>query len=345
MSGIKVISKQTHETVASTAQNSASIKIELASVVVIQEKLENVAEIKKDGTDLIVIMKDGQSILLEDYFAKGLTQNALVFDDGQKELIWTQFTDPQNFVDGVVYENIDSVNALLDFHIPLPEATPLMYGLGVAGLLAGGIALLSKDSQDAVANNTLVAVANKSTPTTVVLVANDTPQDIQKEHSKNTQADTPADAQPDHQQAKDTVQTADTQSAEQAKTTAENSNSSTHDVATDSSNGNPDASLAAMGSNAENAIYHLLMASTVDHSHFNQGQTTTIDNHHNFDLNELFSKGTDSSADASLPEQIASTNSNKSDTSSSSTENTHLTDAYSVQNVSLFDLLSSSWVA
>ena len=323
MSGIQVISKQSHDTIAQAAQNSANIKMTTPSVVLVQEKLENVAEIKKDGLDLIVIMKDGQAIVLEDYFAQGLMQNSLVFEDGAKELVWTQFTDPQNFVDGVVYENINSVNALLDFHIAPPEATPFLYGLGVASLVAGGIVMLSHDGHN---NHS----STNSTTTNNVAVANSqlTVQAVQLVEQPEQVVQLNASANESTAQANTTEATATSAETQTANSTTATDSSDTH------------------AANSSDAIYQLLLAAAQPEANVIQSNTFNSDSAvPSFSLADLLSGGSTTSGDVVIA-NTDSTTTNNDQTTAQQTEQSSTTnfDHFAVNSVSLFDLLSTTWV-
>lgn len=312
MSGIQVISKQSHDTIANSAQNSASIQMTTPSVVLVQEKLENVAEIKKDGSDLIVIMKDGQAIVLENYFAQGLMQHNLVFEDGPKELVWTQFTDPQNFVDGVVYENIDSINGLLDFSIAPPEATPFLYGLGIASLVGGGIALMQSDSEPKPFNVTTDVTATRNS-------AAETVQLVEQPTSSNSLAASAVE-----------LITAQTSEQTQGQTQQQT-------AATDASDAT--AQSAADQNTPSDAIYNLL--SNAEQQPSASPEASQTNSSLDLDWSALFSS---SGGDIQLPESAAQSTTSTEAASSHAVPEATTFDNFALQNLSLFDLLSTTWV-
>lgn len=101
MPDIQIIAKDTHATLANITGNSA--KLTQASVVLIKVPVEDVQEVTRDGTSAIVKLKNGEVIVIDDFFStEAPTDNSLVFQDDSGKLIWAQFTDAQ----GALLENV-----------------------------------------------------------------------------------------------------------------------------------------------------------------------------------------------------------------------------------------------
>lgn len=327
MSGIQVISKQSHDIMLASEQNSANIKMDIPSVVVIQEKLQNVAEIKKDGNDLLIIMNDGQAIVLQDYFVQGMTQHELVFDEGNQQLIWTQFTDLKNFVDGVTYDNIDSINALLDFNIAIPEATPFLYGLGVASLVAGGIVMLTNDSSNNNTSNNVVATRNSATQN-VTLV----------EQAQSAAMPTAAS---ESNQATDTA--TDTASANAGTESTEPQSASVEApiesaTASDTSQASPEAN--------SDVMFNLLSNAESQSTQSGTPTETAAQPSADFDWNALFSDSS-TPAEIELPAQETASAENATNSTSAQSQQAEpqVAEQFSLPSFNLFDLLNTQWLA
>ena len=145
MTTIQVIAKESHDVIANFSMANIKYKLNEPSVVLIEANLKDVAEIKRDGSNAIVVLKNGDKIVIENFFDNNDNTNSLVFKDSQDKLIWAQFSDAAAAQQGVTYGYIQSVEPLL-YHDA--AAAPLLYGLGVAGLVGGGIALLMDDDHN-----------------------------------------------------------------------------------------------------------------------------------------------------------------------------------------------------
>ncbi|HDS1307621.1 TPA: BapA prefix-like domain-containing protein, partial [Stenotrophomonas maltophilia] len=93
MSEIRVVSKESHETLETTTKDTVSISE--ASVVLIKVNKDDVSEIKQDGRNAIITLKNGEQIVIVNFFKGGdySTDNSLVFEDSEHKLLWVQFTD------------------------------------------------------------------------------------------------------------------------------------------------------------------------------------------------------------------------------------------------------------
>ncbi|WP_350223113.1 BapA/Bap/LapF family prefix-like domain-containing protein, partial [Acinetobacter pittii] len=144
MSEIRVVSKESHETLEITTKDTVSLSE--ASVILIKVNKDDVFEIRQDGRNAIITLKNGEQIVIVDFFngSNYSTDNSLVFEDNNHKLIWVQFTDANGaLLENITYSYIDSIE-------------PLLYHDGVASpwawlsvpLTAAGILWWAHDSDD-----------------------------------------------------------------------------------------------------------------------------------------------------------------------------------------------------
>ena len=65
MSEIRVISKESHETLEITAKDTVSLSE--ASVILIKVNKDDVSEIRQDGRNAIITLKNGEQIVIVDF--------------------------------------------------------------------------------------------------------------------------------------------------------------------------------------------------------------------------------------------------------------------------------------
>ncbi|MDO6646453.1 BapA/Bap/LapF family prefix-like domain-containing protein, partial [Acinetobacter guillouiae] len=124
MSNIKVISKETHNTLMEI--NESKVSLSEASVVVLKINKEDVLKIEQSGNSAIITLKNGEHIVIENFFnnTNYQTENSLVFEDDQHKLLWVQFSDANGaLLDNITYGYIENIE-------------PLLYHDSVAGPLA-----------------------------------------------------------------------------------------------------------------------------------------------------------------------------------------------------------------
>ncbi|WP_151803501.1 BapA/Bap/LapF family prefix-like domain-containing protein, partial [Acinetobacter guillouiae] len=124
MSNIKVISKETHNTLMEI--NESKVSLSEASVVVLKINKEDVLKIEQSGNSAIITLKNGEHIVIENFFnnINYQTENSLVFEDDQHKLLWVQFSDANGaLLDNITYGYIENIE-------------PLLYHDSVAGPLA-----------------------------------------------------------------------------------------------------------------------------------------------------------------------------------------------------------------
>lgn len=170
---IRVIGKENHKVLQELSDNS--LKLDQASVVVANLPSDQIDEIVKDGTSMIIKLKDGEIIIIDQFFNEHSTnQNSLVLQDESQKLTWVQFIEAQgNSQPQLVFERVESTDALM-YHGGGMAMEPV-WSWAVVPLTAGGIALWAHDHKDKdhEENNNNEAAPNttNSSENTVVVVS------------------------------------------------------------------------------------------------------------------------------------------------------------------------------
>ncbi|ENV31978.1 BapA/Bap/LapF family prefix-like domain-containing protein [Acinetobacter gerneri] len=81
MSNIQVISKKTHQILEKV--NNNQIKLNGDSVVQIKASAQDVLSIERSGNNAIITLKNGEKIIIENYF-NAENSNSVVFDDNNQ---------------------------------------------------------------------------------------------------------------------------------------------------------------------------------------------------------------------------------------------------------------------
>ncbi|WEI13416.1 BapA prefix-like domain-containing protein [Acinetobacter soli] len=110
---IRVIGKENHKVLQELSDNS--LKLDQASVVVANLPSDQIDEIVKDGTSMIIKLKDGEIIIIDQFFNEHSTnQNSLVLQDESQKLTWVQFIEAQgNSQPQLIFERVESTDALM----------------------------------------------------------------------------------------------------------------------------------------------------------------------------------------------------------------------------------------
>ena len=138
MLNITVIAKESHNILQQTTSNE--VRLTENSVVVLKVEKEDVISLSRIGTALVVTLKNGETITIENYFNdKNNSDNSIVFEDNDRKLFVPEFTS-----DGVIvnYNLVDSIEPLLYQDSGIPILPWLAIG-GGAGVIA---ALVSSDT-------------------------------------------------------------------------------------------------------------------------------------------------------------------------------------------------------
>ncbi|MEQ1323263.1 BapA/Bap/LapF family prefix-like domain-containing protein [Acinetobacter soli] len=235
---IRVIGKENHKVLQELSDNS--LKLDQASVVVANLPSDQIDEIVKDGTSMIIKLKDGEIIIIDQFFNEHSTnQNSLVLQDESQKLTWVQFIEAQgNSQPQLVFERVESTDALM-YHGGGVAMEPV-WSWAVVPLTAGGIALWAHDHKDKdheENNNEAAPNTTNSSENTVVVVS----------ESSSTQSD-------------DETAT-DNSAQDQSEPSTSNTDSSSDDVATlvseilDQSDASSTTSITSTASNASLEIY------------------------------------------------------------------------------------------
>ncbi|WP_288418514.1 BapA prefix-like domain-containing protein [uncultured Acinetobacter sp.] len=206
---IRVIGKENHKVLQELSDNS--LKLDQASVVVANLPSDQIDEIVKDGTSMIIKLKDGEIIIIDQFFNEHSTnQNSLVLQDESQKLTWVQFIEAQgNSQPQLIFERVESTDALM-YHGGGMAMEPV-WSWAVVPLTAGGIALWAHDRKDKdheENNNEAAPNTTNSSENTVVVVS----------ESSSTQSD-------------DETAT-DNSAQDQSEPSTSNTDSSSDDVAT-----------------------------------------------------------------------------------------------------------------
>ncbi|WP_333839930.1 GA-like domain-containing protein, partial [Acinetobacter schindleri] len=132
MASIDILAKNNGQIIQSL--NADSVILNQNSVVKIGVKIEDVANILREGNAAVITLKNGEKIVVENYFDPAVNESLLVFEGNNGELYWAEFTDSSGQLLDVVKYNPITEEALLG-----GEATDLLPWIGGA-LAVGGIA-------------------------------------------------------------------------------------------------------------------------------------------------------------------------------------------------------------
>ncbi|QXR10052.1 BapA prefix-like domain-containing protein [Acinetobacter junii] len=81
MSEIQIISKESHKTLSTTMESTTTIPTE-PSVVLLKIPMNDISVIKKDGLNAIVFLKNGEKIVIQNFFNEENTlDNSLVIQE------------------------------------------------------------------------------------------------------------------------------------------------------------------------------------------------------------------------------------------------------------------------
>lgn len=157
MTTIKIVSKETHQEIDYSQLNN--ITLQQSSVVLIHVNQANVAEIVRQGSHVIVILKSGERIILEKFFNyTDEIDNSLVFLDDQNQLHWVQFKDAQGSMLGQIqFQLIDQVETLLYGESSLMSWGNIGLAVGAVGALALSLGGGGSDSKGSDAVSTVPA--------------------------------------------------------------------------------------------------------------------------------------------------------------------------------------------
>ncbi|MEQ1370542.1 SwmB domain-containing protein, partial [Acinetobacter schindleri] len=91
MASIDILAKNNGQIIQSL--NADSVILNQNSVVKIGVKIEDVANILREGNAAVITLKNGEKIVVENYFDPAVNESLLVFEGDNGELYWAEFTD------------------------------------------------------------------------------------------------------------------------------------------------------------------------------------------------------------------------------------------------------------
>src|SRR5690606_9111295 len=134
MAEIQVLAKDNGQLIQNL--NTDSIILNQHSVVKFGVKIEDIANIKKEGDAAVITLKNGEKIVVENYFESGVDESLLVFEGKNGELYWAEFTDSSGQLLDVIKYNPITEEALLGG--AASELLPWIGGaIAVGGIVAG----------------------------------------------------------------------------------------------------------------------------------------------------------------------------------------------------------------
>nr|WP_151769085.1 BapA/Bap/LapF family large adhesin [Acinetobacter colistiniresistens] len=108
MSQIQIISKESHQTLVNITGKTATLPSE-PSVVLIKVSANDISVVKRDGVNAVVVLKNGETIIIKDFFNNGeVADNSLVLQGEDNQLVWAHFKDAESDADADADADADS---------------------------------------------------------------------------------------------------------------------------------------------------------------------------------------------------------------------------------------------
>ncbi|WP_180644512.1 Ig-like domain-containing protein [Acinetobacter bereziniae] len=134
MLNIQIVSKETHQVL--DLKGSTDVKLVENSVVIINVKKEDIASTERVGNALVILLKSGEKISIENFFATH-SDNDIVLKDDQNKLFLLELNQTQDVLETVNYISINDIEPLL-YHDVNIEILPWVIGgaLGIGAIAA-----------------------------------------------------------------------------------------------------------------------------------------------------------------------------------------------------------------
>ena len=146
MPQITVTSKETSQVLKQV--NANTIGLSQNSVVLINVDKDNVQSITRSGDDAVITLKNGEVIVVENYFSPQTPDNSLVFVDDDGQLYWAQFTDAAGQIaESITFVPLDNITPLLYSDSFVGAFLPWIAGAGAAGAIAAAASSDSSSNQ------------------------------------------------------------------------------------------------------------------------------------------------------------------------------------------------------
>ncbi|AMW79475.1 hypothetical protein AMD27_11660 [Acinetobacter sp. TGL-Y2] len=135
MPNISVISKESHQVLENVSSNKVGLNEN--SVVVVQVSKDDVASITRENNNALINLRNGEVIVVENYFNAEFADNSLVFQDESGQLYWVKFTNTDGTIaETILYYPIEEIEPLLYSDNFIGGILPWLAGAGVAGIAA-----------------------------------------------------------------------------------------------------------------------------------------------------------------------------------------------------------------
>lgn len=144
MAEIQIIAKESHQPLAHISGTSA--KLTEASIVLLKVSPQDISMLKREGTEVIVYLKNGEVIKIENFFSETeVTDNSLVLGAGTEQLIWARFTNNEGIILNVVqYQPLENIDGLLYG----AEASNLVYWAALPLAVGAGYMINDHNKKD-----------------------------------------------------------------------------------------------------------------------------------------------------------------------------------------------------
>ncbi|MFW1973897.1 Ig-like domain-containing protein, partial [Acinetobacter bereziniae] len=154
MLNIQIVSKETHQVL--DLKGSTDVKLVENSVVIINVKKEDIASTERVGNTLVILLKSGEKISIENFFATH-SDNDIVLKDDQNKLFLLELNQTQDVLETVNYISINDIEPLL-YHDANIEILPWVIG---GGLGIGAIAAIANNDSSSDKKNGDVTPPNQ----------------------------------------------------------------------------------------------------------------------------------------------------------------------------------------
>lgn len=170
MAEIQIIAKESHQPLAKISGTSA--KLHEPSIVLLKVSPQDISMLHREGTSVIVYLKNGEIIKIENFFSESqVTDNSLVLGAGTDQLIWARFTNDEGILLNIVqYQPLEKIDALL--YSDAKSSNLLYWGGGAVALGAVAVAVGKNNSSDSSNNGNPGEIYKPAKPTDIK-VAND----------------------------------------------------------------------------------------------------------------------------------------------------------------------------
>ena len=139
MPNISVISKESQQVLENV--NSSKVGLNENSVVVVQVSKDDVVSITRENNNALITLRNGEVIVVENYFNAEFADNSLVFQDDSGQLYWVKFTSTDGTIaETILYYPIEEIEPLLYSDNFVGGILPWLVGAGVAGIAAAAAA-------------------------------------------------------------------------------------------------------------------------------------------------------------------------------------------------------------